>query len=170
MDSLATNFSQTLNEIYNILSLYVPVSPMMRTRFISHFVMQSMSNDYNYPPFELRMMSGHIIATIEVFEFQPPNIKPNPEFVFDFEPVKAAFVKYFENEARVRGIIAKKQAEDFAKSQTVDTNSLYQSMNSHKPIRQISLKDTQYCPPELTINYDDIRQSPNIPNIGRASL
>jgi len=135
---------------------------MQRTEFISFFAFTS-------GLFDLRMVTGQVIASVEVHEFEPPIIKPNPDFAFDLEPIKKAFDNFFEIQKKARHIYSQFEIDEFNKKNqsTFDPNNLFGSSKQHKPSSEISLKDVI---PELNIDYTNVRQSSNIPNIGRASL
>lgn len=117
--------------------------------------------------FDLNMATGQRVLTIEVYEFIPPIIEINPDFDFDLTLLKAAFKRYFEAQEKARGVMAKYQQEQLNREHSANPMDMFQSSNSPKPFRQIDLKDKV---PELNINYDEFKISPNIPNIGRASL
>jgi hypothetical protein len=159
---MINNYRQTITDVFNIFAMHLPIDPLQKTEFVSFFSVRS-------ELFDLRMITGQVIASVEVNEFQPPTIKPNPDFEFDFQPVIKAFERYFEAQDRARRIYSQLEIEKYnsQNQSTFDPNNLFGSSKQHKPPMQISLKDVV---PELNINYDEIRQSPNIPNIGRASL
>jgi hypothetical protein len=163
-----TNYSQTLDEIFNILTMYLPIDRNQRMSFVSFYTsVARVKTDRLHDHFDLLMATGQRIATIEVFEFEPPVLQMNTEFAFESGPVMKQFDQYFKNQHAARGTMAKHIGNKQNHEAFTNANEFFLGNNKPKPIRKLDLKDFA---PELNIDYGNFKLGPNIPNLGKASL
>ena len=187
------SYRQTLDELFNIMTLCLPIDRLQRTQFVAHFDAAgrlgitnpaSMSGNsspfsdiYNGPMqmiggapsapdynwFQLYKSNGQPFALIDVSQFQVPTF--NMQCDFDMTFAREQFAKYYETQEKARAILARQQQDALDKQTTSSPNEYFNNINKPKPVREIS---TAGLFPE--INYAEFKIAPNIPNIGKASL
>lgn len=172
-----TNYNQTLDEVFNILSMHLPIDRRQRLQFITHFVSATtgISNPAPGGPskgpfnsdqenwFQLVRSDGANFALISVYEFMPPIFFKQIEF--DLTPVTLQFEKYFNAQIRARATASRQQQNALNASLESTPNEYFNNINKHKPVTNIS---TAGLFPE--IDYGNFKLAPTIPNKGKASL